>query len=275
MNLCRYPIKKRKRERIVYVRQNTEVHIMSDRRNKERKDQNKEVLRAARIAEEAIVTATAARTTRKRGGVTIRNLNPDKEKPKSKERGAYRVSFKEISESTNGYVNALHTESKLDVRTSVSAHVAFRHNVFGEIISIIIPKNVTAQRQQKSKKLADNEIGAWVKENVTDWKKGIWFSRIGHTNIISDQPLDLNKNITGYVVISSKRVEQNTRKGKNTYYFPHIIILGTREKTKPVFTLVINNTPGNNTPGEVHIGPTIGALRDNKKVEEYLHLIPY
>lgn len=267
------PYKERDKRKYTY----TEVPIMSKDSNNRRNRQEREVMRAARHVEELIATAAATRTTtvQRKNGVKRRKLDPNGEP--AKRRGAYRVSFKDLSNG-DGYVNALYTKAddraKEGIKTSMSVHVAFEHKNLGKIISVVIPKATTSQPRKKSKKLANGEIGDWVKENVTDWKKGVWFSRIGHTNVISDQPLDLNRDITGYVLISSKRVEQNTRKGKNMYYFPHIIILGTREKTKPVFRLIIDNVEGENVPGTVHIGPTIGALLDNKKVEEYLHLIP-
>lgn len=250
-----------------------------------RREENREKQRKAREEEAANKAAKIASATKKateeeqvspkkHGVTTRRNLKVKKEKPKSKEGGAYRVSFKKISEGADEYINALHTKNKPGVEMSISAHVAFQHKTFGEIFPVVIQKATVAQGWKKSKKLNKDEIGDWVKENVTNWRDGIYFSRIGHTNIISDKPLNMFKNIVGYALISSKKVEQNTRKGKNTYYFPHIIILEGQDR-KPAFTLVIDNAPGENIPGEVHIGPTISALRNDKKVDEYLHLIPY
>ncbi|MCK4891698.1 MAG: hypothetical protein KAS78_03455, partial [Candidatus Pacebacteria bacterium] len=246
-----------------------------------RKAQKREKQRIAReAANEAARVAATIKTAKKEqkppkkhGVTTRRNLKVKKEKPKSKKGGAYRISFKKISESADEYINALDTKNKPGVDMSISAHVAFRHKTFGEIFPVVIQKATAAQGWKKSKKLNTDDIGDWVKENVTNWRDGIYFSRIGHTNIISDRPLNMFKNIVGRALISSKKVEQNTRKGKNIYYFPHIIILEGQDR-KPAFTLVIDNTHGENIPGEVHIGPTIGALRNDKKVEEYLHLIP-
>ena len=164
---------------------------------KGRGTEDKAAINAARRAEEAIATAEedTTRTThiRRKSGVTRRKLDPSdkKEEPKNK-RGAYRVTLEEISGNGHGYVNALHTKGKPGIERSMSAHVAFEHNKLGKIISVIIPKATTSQRRLKSKKLDDSEIGEWVKENVIDWEKGIWFSRIGYVNIISDRPLKMN-----------------------------------------------------------------------------------
>lgn len=243
---------------------------------------DKVAINAARHVEEAITAAEqdTGRTTKvqKRNGkkpVTRRRLETSDDGKKSKQRGAYRVSLEEISENGEGYINSLHTKGKPGIKASMSAHVAFRHNKFGKIISVIIPRATSPQRRLRSRKLDNDEIGEWVKENVTNWEDGIWFSRIGYTNIISDKPLKMERDIVGDVLISSKRVEQNTGRGKKVLYFPHIIVLESQGKAEPVFELVIDNIEGGNTPGQVHIGPTIGALRDDKEAKEYLHLKPY
>lgn len=239
----------------------------------------KAVMNDARHMEEIVAAAerdTTRATIQKRSGkkpLTRRKLEVSDDGKKSNQRGAYRVSLKEISKNGEGYVNSLHIKGKPDIKASMSSHVAFKHKKFGRIISVIIPRATSPQRRLRSKKLDNDEIGQWVKENVTNWEDGIWFSRIGYANIISDQPLNLNKNIVGDVLVSSKRVEQNTGKGEKILYFPHIIVLESQEK-KPDFELVIDDMEGENTPGQVHIGPTIGALRDNKEVKEYLHLKP-
>lgn len=243
--------------------------------------EDKVAMNNARRAEEAIMAAEQDTTTmiRRKNGrktVTRRKLEAtDKKKPNGK-RGAYRVTLKEISKSEEGYVNDMHTKGKPGIETSMSAHVAFEHNRRGKTFPVVIPKATIGKMQQASKELPREEVGSWVRENVEDWKDKTWyFTRIGHTNVISDKPLDRKEDISGYVLISSKRVEQNTRKGKNTYYFPHIIILSAEEKRiKPVFWLVINNYEGQDVPGQVHIGPTVNALQGNKLVEEYLHLKP-
>ena len=194
-------------------------------------------------------------------------------KPKNRKGMSYRVSFEDISKGNNGFVNAFTKsgeKAKSGIEASLSTHKAFEHKRFGEILPVFIPQKI-----RSSKKLDNSEIGDWIKENVVGWGKGIWFSRIGSANIISDRPLDGNKHVTGRVLISSKKVEQYTRKGMKTYYFPHIILLGTEEKVVPVFTLVLNNSKGEDIPGEIHIGPTKGFLQDNKEVEQYLHLRPY
>lgn len=212
-------------------------------------------------------TATVQRIDKKR--ITRRKLSSVGEKPKREKRGAYRISLEDLSKGNEGYVNALYTHQK-DIETSMSAHVAFRHKIFGDIIPVVIP---TSYLRQPSKKLKKNDIGDWVKENVPNWENITWyFSRIGHVNIISDKPLDTKK-FFGYALISSKKVEQNTRKGGKVYYFPHVIILETRDR--PAFWLVADNKKGEDMPKEVHIGPTIGALQDGTEVREYLHLKPY
>jgi len=248
------------------------------RNNKQGKgrEEEKAAINAARHAEEAIATAeqdTTRATIRKRDGkkpLTRRKLEA------TDKRGAYRVTLKEISESGEGYVNDMHTKGKPGIEASMSAHVAFEHNRHGKTFPVIIPKATVGKMLQASKELPREEVGSWVRENVEDWKDKTWyFTRIGHTNVISDKPLNRKEDISGYVLISSKRVEQNTKKGKNTYYFPHIIILSAEKKRiNPVFWLVINNYEGRDVPGQVHIGPTVNALQDNKVVEEYLHLRP-
>lgn len=255
----------------------------NNRRNRGRGYQDKEVLRTARIVKEAIETAaTRTATVQRKDGkspVTRRKLeasNESGEEQRDRKGMAYRISLENISRGDGGFVNAIYTKSddkaKSGIETSLSTHKAFEHKRFGRILPVFIPQKI-----RSSKKLDDNnnEIGDWVKENVIDWEKGIWFSKIGHMNIISDRPLDNNEHITGRALVSSKRVDQHTRKGGKEYYFPHVIILETQSKVKPALTLVLNNDPGEDVPGEIHIGPTIGALQNDKEVKEYLHLKPY
>jgi len=189
------------------------------------------------------------------------------------ERKAYIVSLEEIMNSANGdgHVNAVYTAKK-GIEMSISTHAAFTHRQFGEIIPIIIQKSTVPNRRQPSRKLEEKDVGSWVRLKVPNWKDGIWMIRIGHTNILSDSPLNVNKDIVGLALISSKKVEQ---KGRNTQYFPHIIVLNTQDNIRPAFSLSINDEKGNaEASGQVHIGPTVSAMRDDQEVREYLHLEP-
>lgn len=241
---------------------------------------------AARIAEEETKTAdeaarVEAETTKKativkRNGkkpVTRKKLETSSEEPKSP-RVAFRVSLEAISDGSDEYINASYTYKK-GIKTSVSGHTAFQHKDFEVVIPVIIPKATVPYKRQPSKRLNEDGVGEWVRVNVPGWRKGIWFSRIGHTNIVSDEPLDVTKDIVGDVLISSKRVKQNDeRKGKMDYFFPHLIVTKTGNKIEPAFRLAINDLRGEDVPGMVHIGPTVGALYNGAEVKEYLHLEP-
>lgn len=186
---------------------------------------------------------------------------------------AFIISLMEISEKVNGngHVNAMYTGKK-GIEMSISTHAPFIHKIYGSIIPVVIQTSTVPNRRQPSRKLEEKDVGSWVRKNVSDWKSGIYMARIGHTNILSNRPINVNKEIVGLALISSKKVEQ---KGRETQYFPHIIILGTDEEIKPAFSLVINDEEGDaEASGQVHIGRTIGAKRDNQDVGEYLHLIP-
>ncbi|MCK4800063.1 hypothetical protein KAS31_03735 [Candidatus Parcubacteria bacterium] len=242
-------------------------------RNKARAERRTE---AARIAEENRAAAKKTATLQiKNGGKPLlrRKLDVSDKKKPEKKRGAYRISLENISEG-NRHINAAYTEKK-GIETSVSAHTAFEHKDFEMTIPVIIQKATVPNRRQLSKRLDESAVGEWVRANVPKWKEGIWYSRIGHTNIVSNSPLNPNKDVIGYVLISSKKVEQkHGQKGRMGYYFLHLIITGTEDKIKPAFKLVINDLQGEDIPGEVHIGPTVGALYNGEEVEEYLHLEP-
>lgn len=186
---------------------------------------------------------------------------------------AFVTTLEAISNNANGsgHVNAIYSGKK-GIEMSISTHAPFVHRTFGSIIPVIIQTSTVPNRRQPSRKLKEKDVGSWVRQNVNGWENGIWMIRIGHTNILSNSPLNVNKDIVGLAMISSKKVEQ---KGRETQFFHHIIILGLNEDIKPAFSLVINNDIGSTEiTGAVHIGPTVGAKRDNRDVEEYLHLEP-
>ena len=196
-----------------------------------------------------------------------------RDEPTVKPGKAFIISLEEIMNNANGsgHVNAVYTQKK-GIEMSVSTHAPFIHKTYGKIIPVIIQKSTVPSRRQPSRKLDEKDVGSWVKLNVPHWEDGIWMIRIGHTNILSDSPLNVNKDIMGLALISSKKVEQ---KGRKTQYFPHIIVLNTQDNIKPAFSLSINDAEGNaDTSGQVHIGPTVAAKRDEQEVKEYLHLEP-
>lgn len=213
------------------------------------------------------------RRIKKNNKVKMLTSSVVRDEPEIAPRKAFIVSLEEIMNNMNGdaHINALHSDIK-GMGMSMSTHAAFLHKKFGKMIPVIIQTSTVPHRRQPSRQLYEKDVGSWVRENVPDWKNGVWFMRIGHTNIVSDKPLNVNKDIKGYVLISSKKVEQA---GRLTQYFPHIIVLGTEERIVPAFRLSINDEAGNaDESGAVHIGPTVSAMRDDKEVKEYLHLEP-
>lgn len=163
----------------------------------------------------------------------------------------------------NGIVNAAYASNETGM--SMSTHYPLFIKGYGKIIPIIIPP-ATEERRQGMKLLNKEEVGEWTKENVQNWEDGIYWGRIAHCNIISTENLDMSKPVKGLALVSAKETVQT--KGRQVF---HHLILIPEERVEPAFELSINSIPERDDD-EVVVGPTIGALRNNKEIKEYLHL---